>query len=191
MKPNATAGVFSDRIIAGYLKGRVLVLPKSEGVRPSKNRVKQAVFNMLTARVDWDGMVVGDLFCGSGAWGIEAVSRGAQQVFCVDIDERTVKQNIQGLKGEGMQGLTEGQAVAVSADVRLWKPPALLDVVLADPPYGKGLAQALVLRAADIGKSGSWWCVEAGRDDEIVWDGFEKVEFRDYGGSRVWVAQRV
>lgn len=180
MQPNAKAGVFTDRIISGSLKGRVLVLPKSEGVRPSKNRVKQAVFNLLGARLDWDGMVVGDLFCGSGAWGLEAVSRGAEKVFCVDIDERTAALNI--------KTLSVDNAVAMGADVRLWKAPSLLDVVLADPPYGKGLAQALVARAAEIGHSGTWWCVEAGRDDEIVWEGFEEVEFRDYGGSRVWVA---
>lgn len=175
--------VFYDRIIAGSLKGRKIALPKSGDVRPSKNRVRQAVFNLLNSRMDWDGMVVGDLFCGSGAWGLEAASRGAKSVICVDIDERTAKQNIRDLQA--------AQMTAVGADVRQWKPAALLDVVLADPPYGKGLAQGLLLRAKDLGKSGSWWCVETGVEEELVWDGFEDVDYRDYGASRVWVGRLV
>lgn len=174
--------VFYDRIIAGSLKGRTLALPKSAEVRPTKNRVKQAVFNLLTARVDWDGLVVGDLFCGSGAWGLEAVSRGAKKVYCVDVDERVAAANI--------KALGVGNAAAVAADVRTWKPPALLDVVLADPPYGKGLAQGLIARASDIGQSGSWWCVETSKDEGLVWDGFEDVDFRDYGASRIWVGRQ-
>lgn len=174
--------VFTDTIIAGELKGRKVALPKSDAVRPTKNRVKQAVFNLLGARLDWAGLAVGDLFCGSGAWGLEAVSRGAKSVVCVDMDERTASENI--------RNLNVGKAKAVSADVRQWAPPALLDVVLADPPYGKGLAQALVARAAVIGKPGSWWCVETGREDELAWDGFEDVTFRDYGASRIWVARQ-
>ena len=176
------AEVFYDHIIAGTLKGRKVVLPKTDSVRPTKNRVKQAVFNLLGSRIDWDGMLVGDLFCGSGAWGLEAFSRGAKQVLCVDIDERTAALNI--------KTLAVGNVRAVSADVRQWSPPALLDVVLADPPYGRDLAAGLVARAALIGKSGSWWCVETGREDVMVWDGFEDVEFRDYGASRVWVARQ-
>jgi len=175
--------VFYDRIIAGELKGRKIALPKSDEVRPTKNRVKQAVFNLLTARVDWEGAVVGDLFCGSGAWGLEAVSRGAAKVVCVDVDERCAAENVRAL---GLKTVS-----VVAGDVRTWSPPALLDVVLADPPYGKGLAQGLVARAAEIGKSGSWWSVETGKDDELVWDGFEDVDSRDYGASRVWVAHQL
>ncbi len=175
--------VFSDHIISGTLRGRKVLLPKSDAVRPSKNRVRQAVFNMLSARVEWDGMVVADLFCGSGAWGLEALSRGAETVYCVDIDERVAAENIKSLNAAG--------AKAIGADVRLWTPPALCDVVLADPPYGKGLAQALIGRASQMGASGSWWCMEAGTDDELVWDGFTDVTFKDYGKSRVWLALQV
>lgn len=178
----AAKDMFFDRIIAGALRGRKVALPKSGDVRPSKNRVRQAVFNLLTARVEWEGAVVGDLFCGSGAWGLEAASRGAKTVICVDIDERVAAGNIRDLQVKGVK--------AVAADVRNWTPPALLDVVMLDPPYGKGLAQSLIGRAREIGQSGSWWCVETGSDEELVWDGFEEVEWRDYGASRVWVAQQ-
>lgn len=175
--------LFYDRIIAGTLKGRKLLLPKSEGVRPSKNRVRQAVFNLLGARLDWDGLSIGDLFCGSGAWGLEAMSRGAAKAVLVDMDERAAATNVKDL---GLAKVT-----VTAADVRQWKPTALLDVVMLDPPYGKGLAQAVIDRAALIGKRGSWWCVETGRDDALNWDGFEDIDFRDYGASRVWVARQV
>ncbi|TKW61844.1 MAG: methyltransferase [Blastochloris viridis] len=175
--------LFYDRIIAGTLKGRKLLLPKSEGVRPSKNRVRQAVFNLLGARLDWEGLSIGDLFCGSGAWGLEAMSRGAAKAVLVDMDERTAATNVKDL------GLVK--VTVTAADVRQWKPSALLDVVMLDPPYGKGLAQAVIDRAALVGKRGSWWCVETGREDELNWTGFEDVEFRDYGASRVWVARQV
>jgi len=175
--------VFYDRIVAGSLRGRKIALPKNENVRPSKNRVRQAVFNLLGARLDWEGLAVADLFCGSGAWGLEAASRGAGKVLLVDMDERTAAQNVRDL---GVANVS-----VVAADVRRWAPPALLDVVLLDPPYGKGLAQAVLARAGQIGKPGSWWCIETGRDEDLVWDGFEAVEFRDYGGSRVWVGRRI
>ncbi len=174
--------LFYDRIIAGTLKGRKVLLPKSEGVRPSKNRVRQAVFNLLGARLDWDGLSVGDLFCGSGAWGLEALSRGAAKVVLVDIDDRTAATNV--------KELGAANASVHSADVRQWKPASLLDVVLLDPPYGKGLAQGVIDRASVIGKSGSWWCAETGREEELNWAGFEDVNFRDYGASRVWVARQ-
>ncbi len=175
--------VFYERIVAGSLKGRKIVLPKNEGVRPSKNRVRQAVFNLLGARLDWEGLVVADLFCGSGAWGLEAASRGAAKVILVDLDERAAAQNV--------RDLAVGNVKVVGADVRRWAPPALLDVVLLDPPYGKGLAQDALARAGQIGKAGSWWCIETGRDEDLVWEGFEDVDFRDYGGSRVWVGRRI
>lgn len=173
---------FADRIIAGAWKGRKLVLPKSEGVRPTRNRVRQAAFNLLTARVAWDGARVADLCCGSGAWGLEAESRGAAEVYLVDKDVKVAAQNVAAL-GAG--------AVVVKDDVARWQPPALLDVVLADPPYDSGLAAKLVARAKDIGKAGSWWCVETAVGDIIEWDGFEAVEWRDYGVSRVWVGRWV
>lgn len=173
--------LFYDRIIAGTLKGRKVLLPKSEGVRPSKNRVRQAVFNLLGARLDWEDLSVADLFCGSGAWGLEALSRGAAKVVLVDMDDRTAATNV--------KDLGVSTASVMGADVRQWKPAALLDVVLLDPPYGKDLAQGVIDRAALFGKPDSWWCVETGRDEELNWDSFEDVEHRDYGGSRVWVAR--
>jgi 16S rRNA (guanine966-N2)-methyltransferase len=173
---------FTDRIIAGKWGGRPLLLGKSEAVRPTRNRVRQAAFNLLTSRVEWRGAQVVDLCCGSGAWGLEAESRGATAVWMVDFDGRTARQNMQVLASN---------AVLIEDDVRTWKPQALLDVVMADPPYGSGLAQALLLRAAELGKPGSWWCVELGSHETIDAPGFDDVVVRDYGVSRVWVGRQV
>lgn len=175
---------FADRVIAGRLKSRKLILPVSESVRPTKNRVRQAAFNLLTARVEWEDLRVADLCCGSGAWGLEAVSRGAAEVWMVDMDVRCAQANARALD-------VLGAVHCVGADVRDWAPPRALDVVLADPPYGSGLAQELLGRAAQFGGAGCWWCVETARDEMLRWEGFEEVDFRDYGGSRVWVGRRV
>lgn len=172
----------SDRIIAGQWKGRPLLLAKDAGVRPSKNRVRQAVFNMLGSRLDWDGLTVADLCCGSGAWGLEAASRNAAHVFLVDRDVAVAAKNTQTLAATAVQ--------VVKGDAAAWTPPALLDVVLADPPYDSTLAQALIRHANRLGKDGSWWAMETAATTELDWAGFDGVVFRDYGGSRVWVARQ-
>jgi len=172
---------FKDRIIAGRWRGRGLVLPKSESVRPTRNRVRQAAFNLLTARMAWQGTAVVDLCCGSGAWGLEAASRGAAKVVLVDSEVAVAKDNV--------AALGAGQVQVVKADVRAWAPGQAFDVVLADPPYGRGMAQALLARTETLGKGGSWWCVETASDEELDWNGFVDVDFRDYGVSRIWVGR--
>lgn len=172
---------FADRIIAGEWKGRKLILPHSESVRPTRNRVRQAAFNLLTARVDWEGVSVVDLCCGSGAWGLEALSRGAKVAYLIDLDVKVAAKNVEALKAN---------AEVVRGDVKAWRPPAPVDVVLADPPYDSRLAGKLVENAAAYGKPGSWWCVETAVGEIVEWDGFEAVEYRDYGVSRIWCARQ-
>src|SRR5690606_23542151 len=117
------------RIITGKLKGKTIALPDSGAVRPTRERVRMAVINMLGSRLDWDGLAVADLCCGSGAWGLEAWSRGAKNVWLVDTDIRAARRNVQAL------GLSEADGVHVAeANAMLWTPPAPLDVVMADPP---------------------------------------------------------
>lgn len=174
---------FSDRIIAGVYKGRALVLPADDAVRPTKNRVRQAVFNMLGSRLDWDGLRVVDLCCGSGAWGLEALSRGAAEVVLVDRDVKVAEANAQAL-GVG------AQVEVVKSEVGAWVSAAPFDVVLADPPYALPLAQRLLARAGELGGNGSWWAMETAPSTQLDWAGFEEVVHRDYGGSRIWVGKQ-
>lgn len=176
--------MFEDRIIAGRWKGRKLILPDNDAVRPSKNRLRQAVFNMLGSRIEWHGMDVIDVCCGSGAWGIEAASRGAASVLMMDMDVKIAEQNVKALRDAGALSVVKG-------DVRKWSPPAPVSVVLADPPYAKGLVPEILRRAAEFGNAGSWWAVEHGSEETFDWAGFDAVVTRTFGVSAVTVARRV
>lgn len=171
---------FTTRIITGKLKGKPLALPTDENVRPTRERVRQAVFNMLNSRMDLDGVTVVDLCCGSGAWGLEAYSRGASKVWLVDKDVKSVRANVAAL---GLAG--DSNVVVVEAEVMGWVPPEVVDVVLADPPYGRGMAKGLLARAKMLGAEGSWWAVEHGTGEVLDWEGFEDVDGRTYGVTSV------
>ena len=115
------------RVAGGELRGRRLQAPR--GQRPTTERVREAVFSILG---DLGGAHVLDLFAGSGALAIEALSRGASSAVLVDTDTRTAAANIEAL-GLG------GRAEAVRADVPRWldrTAPHAFDLILCDPPYG-------------------------------------------------------
>jgi 16S rRNA (guanine966-N2)-methyltransferase len=121
------------RIIAGQWRGRRLVTPRGEATRPTADRVRETLFSMLTSRLGgFSGLRVADLFAGSGALGLEALSRGAASAVFVERDRdalAALRTNIAAL-------------AAVEADVRaqsveaLGAAPTALDLVMMDPPYG-------------------------------------------------------
>jgi 16S rRNA (guanine966-N2)-methyltransferase len=117
------------RVTGGELGGRRLHVPKS-GVRPTTGRLREAIFSMLGSV---DGARVLDLFCGSGALGIEALSRGAGEATFVDRDTRAVTRNLADL---GLEASVDRGDVAtwLSRASRRRSPPAY-DLVLCDPPY--------------------------------------------------------
>jgi 16S rRNA (guanine966-N2)-methyltransferase len=101
-------------------------------VRPTTDYAREAIFSMLESRGGLHDLVVVDLYCGSGAMGIEAMSRGAAKVYFVDSDPACLvaaKTNLEPLQ-------LEAQAVFVRSTLPQWQPPHDLDLVLADPPYG-------------------------------------------------------
>jgi 16S rRNA (guanine966-N2)-methyltransferase len=116
------------RVTGGELRGRRLYVPKS-GVRPTTGRVREAIFSMLGAV---QGATVLDLFCGSGALGIEALSRGAAQAVLVDTKTAAVQRNIDDLD------LTERAQVIRADAIRFLRRAehGSFDLVLCDPPYG-------------------------------------------------------
>jgi 16S rRNA (guanine966-N2)-methyltransferase len=125
------------RIVAGVAGGRRLAVPP-HGTRPTSDRVREAVFSALQARRDLDGARVLDLYAGSGALGLEALSRGAAHVRFVESDHRAVavlRRNVEAL-GLGGLGGTAAQVTAGAVQAVLHSDPgAPYDVVLADPPY--------------------------------------------------------
>ena len=123
------------RIIAGQWRGRPLVAPKGDATRPTADRTREALFSMLTSRIgSFEGLAVADLFAGSGALGLEALSRGAARCLFVEQDKPALdalRANIAKL------GATNADVRAASA-IGLGPATAPLDLILMDPPYGTG-----------------------------------------------------
>jgi 16S rRNA (guanine966-N2)-methyltransferase len=115
------------RIVAGELGGRRLQAPKGDAVRPTTDRVREALFSILG---DVEGLDVLDLFCGTGALGLEALSRGAAAVTLVDLDIRPAEANAEGLDVRDRIDLIRADAAA-----HLRRDGRGYDLVLLDPPY--------------------------------------------------------
>ena len=180
------------RIIAGQFRGLALAsVGKGDAgahLRPTSDRVRESLFNILTKYDVFDGARVLDLFAGTGALGLEALSRGAAQVCFVDDGAKAgqlIRQNI-ALTGSGAQTrLIRRDARKLPANE-----DAPYDLVFLDPPYGKDLGA----RALDVARAGGW----IGDDAMIVWedstrqpapDGFSLLDQRKYGATHITILQ--
>lgn len=176
------------RIIAGDFRGRALAaVGKGDAgahLRPTTDRVRESLFNVLTHQVDFDGMRVLDLFAGTGALGLEALSRGAGFVTFVD-DGRTaqglIRKNIAICRAENRTTLIRRSALKLGQN-----PDAPFDVIFLDPPYGKGLGE----KALAVAEAGGWIAPGA----LIVWEenapmqpplGYEVQDSRKYGDTHI------
>ncbi len=172
------------RVIAGLAKGRRLVVPEGVDVRPTGDRVREALFSMLGSHLGGlDGLRVADLACGSGALGIEALSRGAATCAFVDTASRSLAATRANLDAVA---LDQAGATVVRDDLVRWagrQRPGSFDLVLADPPYAwDGWAELLgkLLGVADV--------VAAESDREIApTAGWASLRTRRHGGSVVSV----
>jgi 16S rRNA (guanine966-N2)-methyltransferase len=173
------------RIITGTLKGRALQLPNPDEARPTRGRIRQAAFNILQGYTDFEGLTVAELCCGSGAWGLEALSRGAAKVYLVDTDPRCAQRNGQVL-GVG------NQVLVIKADAAAWVPHRPVDLLLADPPYGNpALLQAMLVNAARLGKPGALWLLETAAEMMPPWPAdFIALLSRTYGTSALHLARQ-
>jgi 16S rRNA (guanine966-N2)-methyltransferase len=173
------------RIIAGSRKGARIFAPRGHDVRPTGDRVREAVFNLIGPVDDMDVL---DLFAGSGAMGLEALSRGAAHVTFVEADRAaadTIVRNLDKLKLEGAMVLREDAARKLASDAALDR---RYDLVLIDPPY-RMLARLLPTLAAYVPT-----IVEPGGIVVIESDSREEPELplpqrtsRRYGSARVTV----
>jgi 16S rRNA (guanine(966)-N(2))-methyltransferase RsmD len=136
------------RIVAGTAGGRRLVVPP-RGARPTTDRVREALFNMLAARLDFDGLRVLDLFAGSGALGLEALSRGAASALFVESDRRAAEVITRNIATVGLPGAAVRRAAVAAV---LAGPGEPVDLVFADPPYDVTTSEVdAVLAALDRG----------------------------------------
>ncbi|OYU35550.1 16S rRNA (guanine(966)-N(2))-methyltransferase RsmD [Novosphingobium sp. PASSN1] len=153
------------RIIAGTWRGRKLQAPAGDTTRPTADRTRETLFSMLTSRLgSWEELTVADLFAGSGALGLEALSRGAAKAVFVEQDAaaiRALRANIAALHA---QAQCDVRAASVLA---LGPVPAPLDVVMLDPPYGSGAGPVAIERLKRLGWIGpaTWISLETHADE--------------------------
>ena len=169
------------RIIAGQWRGRPLVAPKGTDTRPTADRTREALFSMLVSRLgSFEGLRVLDLFAGSGALGLEALSRGAAHCTFVEQDSAAVdalRNNIAKL-GAGPQSDVRAQSVTA-----LGPAPAPYDLVLLDPPYGSGAGVVALERCLRLGwiAPGALVSVETAKGEAVEVAGFDRDVERVHG----------
>lgn len=178
------------RIIAGSAGGRRLAVPPGRGTRPTSDRAREGIFSTLGSLHWLDGARVMDLFAGSGAVGLEALSRGAVHALLVESDAkaaRTIRANVAAL------GLDGAQVVHDRVERVLAKPgEEPYDVVFADPPYV--VADDEVLEVLARLRDNGWLAEDAliavereSRGNALVWpEGYVEERVRRYGEASVW-----
>jgi 16S rRNA (guanine966-N2)-methyltransferase len=172
------------RIIAGQWRGRPLVAPAGEATRPTADRTREALFSMLLSRLgSFDDLAVADLFAGSGALGLEALSRGAATCLFVEQDRPAIdalKANVAKLGAKG----ADVRATSVMALGPAAKP---LDLVMLDPPYGSGAGNVALDKLARQGWVGpaTLVSVETAKGEAVDAPGFEAEVERVYGKAMI------
>jgi 16S rRNA (guanine966-N2)-methyltransferase len=174
------------RIIAGQWRGRPLVAPAGEATRPTSDRAREGLFSMLASRLgSFEGLRVADLFAGTGALGLEALSRGAAYCTFVETDRAArdaIKVNIERLGADATSDIRAQQAEHVAL--------APCDLILMDPPYGAGLAQAALANATAALAPGGWLGVELHQEDLAPPPGLEAAAERRFGKARIILLRR-
>ena len=176
------------RIIAGLWRGRQLVAPKGDTTRPTADRTREALFSMLTSRLgSFEGLAVADLFAGSGALGIEALSRGAASCLFVEQDRAAIEALRANLAKLGAAGDVRAMSV-----LGLGAATAPLDVVMMDPPYGSGAGAVALDKLTRLGwiGAGTWVSVETAFNEELDIDGFDIDASRTHGKARITLLRR-
>jgi 16S rRNA (guanine966-N2)-methyltransferase len=142
------------RIIAGEWRGRPLLAPAGQGTRPTADRTRETLFSMLTSRIgSFEGLRVADLYAGSGALGLEALSRGAAHATFVENGPAAlavIRANILALKAEARTDVRPLSAAKLAQSQPF-------HVIFADPPYGVGSGSNVVAAVCEAG-----WLVESG-----------------------------
>lgn len=178
------------RVVAGKFRGRPLAAPSTQAVRPTSDRLREAVFNVLAHAYEAPGpnARVLDLFAGSGALGVEALSRGAAFALFVDDSAEArglIRANIDAFGLGGTSRLFRRDATRLGPISGM----APFSLVFCDPPYGRGLAERAIASAA----AGGWLAanalivVEEAADAGFAWpQGFTEFERRTYGDTTLY-----
>ncbi|USA40998.1 16S rRNA (guanine(966)-N(2))-methyltransferase RsmD [Pelagerythrobacter marinus] len=173
------------RIIAGEWRGRRLVAPKGGETRPTADRTRETLFSMLASRLgDFAELQVADLFAGSGALGLEALSRGAGHCLFVEQDEaalKAIRANIAELGARGRSTVRPGSVLSLGPAERA------PDLLLLDPPYDTGAGSVALDRMLRLGWIGdaTWIAVETGAKETVAVKGLAVEAERKVGKAKL------
>lgn len=179
------------RVVAGSAGGRRLVVPTGSSTRPTSDRVREAMFSTLTTLLGgWDDASVLDLYAGSGALGIEALSRGAHRCVFVENDRRAVDAIERNLAGTGLDGGSVVRSDVARVVAELAEAP--FDLVLLDPPYSLAAPDLVAVLSSLAGNR--WLALDAvlaversSREPAPSWpSGTSLLRERRYGETRLW-----
>jgi 16S rRNA (guanine966-N2)-methyltransferase len=181
------------RIVGGRHRGRALVAPPGSDVRPTSDRAREALFNILSHgafNAPFRDAVVLDAFAGTGALGLEALSRGAAEAYFLETDRRALdalRRNVEGLGETARAHILAGDATRPRPALRA------AAVAFLDPPYGSGLAGPALTALAAAG----WLAPEAITTVEVAAKeaftppgGFDLLDERRYGAARLFLLRR-
>jgi 16S rRNA (guanine(966)-N(2))-methyltransferase RsmD len=176
------------RIISGTSKGRKLVTPRSQSLRPTSDRVKESIFNIL--QDDIVGKVVLDLFAGTGNLGIEALSRGAKKTIFVEKGRQALRLIQRNLTQFGLEERSEILPKDANRAIGILKQKGeSFDLILMDPPYEKGLIQKtlMTLNSHQIYHKDSILVIEHNRREPLstVMDGWNLIRQRRIGDTLI------
>ena len=178
------------RIVAGEWRGRKLVAPKGEATRPTGDRTRETLFSMLASRLgSFEDLAVADLFAGSGALGIEALSRGAEQCLFAEQDRDALdalRKNLGTLGGTSRADIRAGSVLALGPARRTY------DLLMLDAPYDTGAGSVALDKLGRLGWIGpdSWISIETAEKETVEVAGFEIDATRKVGKAKLTLLRR-
>ncbi|MEH3106571.1 MAG: 16S rRNA (guanine(966)-N(2))-methyltransferase RsmD [Sphingomonas fennica] len=170
------------RIVSGRWRGRPLKAPAGEATRPTSDRAREALFSMLASRIgSFEGLRVADLFAGTGALGLEALSRGAAHCTFVEPDRAALAAL------EANVAALDAAATIVARRAESYR-GGPFDLILLDPPYASGLGPTAL--AAITATPGGWASIETGRAESVACPGWSVEAERIYGKAKITLLRR-
>jgi 16S rRNA (guanine966-N2)-methyltransferase len=176
------------RVISGKWGGRILASPPGATTRPTADRTREALYSILTSRLgSFEDLQVADIFAGTGALGLEALSRGAKRAIFVDHDREAIAALRKNIATLGADGEVIPASVSTLGPAR-----TPCDLLLFDPPYGSGGAGALIERLTRLGWAtpAAWATVETRADESVSAEGWTLDTERTYGKAKLSVLAR-
>jgi len=168
------------RIIAGQWRGRPLVAPAGDATRPTADRTRETLFSMLLSRIgSFEGLIVGDFFAGSGALGLEALSRGA--AFCLFVERE--RDAVAAIKANAAKLGLPRPDIRQTDVLALGSAPAPLDLIFMDPPYRTGAGAVALDKLSRLGwtSPATWISIETERGESVQVKGFAVAAERTVG----------